>query len=459
MASAASTERLDLAEKVKRAVEVYVYGYPLVYNVDEMKKFPAGEATLVSDQARGYNDFGKARALLDPSVKFVSPNNDTLYLIGVVDVGGGPVVLHVPDLSGRYYVLQFVDAWTNNFAYVGRRATGTKEGDFLLTPVGYDGPVPDGMSVIEAPSRVFVVLGRIQTNGVDDVPAVQTLQDQFRLTPFSDSPRGPGAGAPVGIPEPASGVADDLLFWEKFRVALAAFPPPSGDKEFVEAAAEFGLTDDASPYTNPDAGLRGRLIEAEKQAKALIDKVSKTSLNIVDGWSSAKHVFDYNLDRCGPGTLDTPEWKIADRKRAYVVRAVAARLGMWGNHGYEADPALLWQDANGDVLDGSRRYELTLSPPPPVEAFWSLTMYAEPDYYLVENPLDRYSIGDRTPGLQVADDGSITIYMQHTSPGADKESNWLPAPAGKFRPLLRAYQPGQAIQDGTYKLPTVSRLD
>jgi hypothetical protein len=447
------------ADKVKRAVEVYVYGYPLVYGLDEMKKFPAGDAALVSNQARGYNDFGKARALLDPSVKFVSPNNDTLYLIGVVDVGGGPVVLHVPDLSGRYYVLQFIDAWTNNFAYVGRRATGTKEGNFFLTPVGYDGPAPDGMSVIEAPSRVFVAGGRIQTNGVGDLPAVHALQDQFRLTPFSDSQGGSDAGGAVGIPEPTSGVPDDLLFWEKFRVALAAFPPPSGDKEFVEAAAEFGLSDGASAYTNPDAELRGVLSEAEKQAKALIDELSETSIKIVDGWSSAKHAVDYNLDRCGPGTLDTPEWKIADRKRAYVVRAAAARFGLWGNHGYEADYELLWQDENGDLLDGSHRYELTLSPPPPVDAFWSLTMYDEPDYYLVENSLNRYSIGDRTPGLQVADDGSITIYMQHASPGTDKESNWLPAPTGKFRPILRAYQPGQAIQDGAYKLPTVSRLD
>ncbi len=177
----------------------------------------------------------------------------------------------------------------------------------------------------------------------------------------------------------------------------------------------------------------------------------------MDGWQSVLHVFDYNLVRLGPGTLDTPEWKIADRMTAYVTRAVAARAGLWGNHGYEADYEVLWQDEHGDFLDGSHAYELTLSPPPPVAAFWSLTMYDRPDYYLVANPISRYSIGDRTPGLRVSDDGSVTIYMQHDSPGLDRESNWLPAPAGPFRPVLRAYQPDPALLNGTYKLPKVKR--
>ena len=126
---------------------------------------------------------------------------------------------------------------------------------------------------------------------------------------------------------------------------------------------------------------------------------------------------------------------------------------LWANHGYEADYEILWQDGDGEFLDGSHTYELTLSQPPPVGAFWSLTMYDEPNYYLVANPIDHYSIGDRTPGLQYGDDGSLTIYMQHSSPGPEKESNWLPAPPGAFRPVLRAYKPGTAILDGTKTSP------
>jgi hypothetical protein len=445
------------AERIERAAETFVYGYPLVYNMDELAKLPAGEATAFGRQVLPYNQFGKARELLDPTVEFVSPNNDTLYLLAVGDLGQGPLVLHAPDTNDRYYVLQFVDAWTNNFAYVGRRATGTKEGEFLLAPSGYHGVVPDQMRVIEAPSRSFAIVGRIQVNGKEDLPAVHALQDQFKITPLSVHQGGASPAAPTGIPAPDAAVGKDLAFWEKFRVGLAAFPPPAADKDFVEAAAEFGATDVDSPYVRPDPGLSDLLVEAEKIGRALIEDLGKKVIKIEDGWASALHAFDYNLDRCGPGTLDTPQWKIADRTKAYVTRAIAARIGLWGNHGYEADYEVLWQDEHGDFLDGSHAYELRLSPPPPAQAFWSLTMYDEPDYHLVANPIDRYSIGDRTPGLRLNSDRSVTIHMQSDSPGPDKEANWLPSPPGRFRPILRAYQPDQAILDGTYKLPKVRR--
>ena len=190
----------------------------------------------------------------------------------------------------------------------------------------------------------------------------------------------------------------------------------------------------------------------------MIEKLAGASAEPVNGWSTAMHMFDYNLDHLGPGTIDSPEWKIADRKKAYVTRAVIARAGLWGNHGYEANYNFAWQDENGDDLDGSRAYELTLVPPP-VEAFWSLTMYDFPNFYLVANPIDRYAIGDRTPGLKYGNDGSVTIYMARNSPGEDKTSNWLPAPDGRFRPILRMYQPAKEILDGTYVLPGITRVD
>lgn len=175
-------------------------------------------------------------------------------------------------------------------------------------------------------------------------------------------------------------------------------------------------------------------------------------------WSSARHIFDYNLDRLGPGTIDTPEWKIADRRTAYMTRALAARAGLWGNHGYEADYELVYQDADGAALTGEHRYEVTFSPPPPAEAFWSLTMYDMPDFYLVDNPINRYSIGDRTPGLIYAADGSVTIYLQANDPGDERSANWLPTPTGRFRPILRMYQPGPSVLDGTYRFPKITRV-
>ena len=130
------------ADKVKRAAETYIYGYPLVYNLDEIAKFPAGTSGLLVRNAAPYNHFGRVRELATPDTDFVTPNNDTLYMGAAVDVGEGPLVLSVPDTDGRYYVLQFIDAWSNNFAYIGRRATGTQAGTFLLVPADYAGPVP-----------------------------------------------------------------------------------------------------------------------------------------------------------------------------------------------------------------------------------------------------------------------------------------------------------------------------
>ena len=150
-------------EQVKEAAEAYIYGYPLVYDLQEVAEFVEGGGSLPIQAP--YNTFGYARRLLGPETKFVSPNNDTLYVIAMLDVRQGPVVLHVPDTHDRYYVLQFVDAWSNNFAYIGRRATGTAEAEFLLTDRDYDGPVPDGMTVVAAPSGVFSIVGLVQVDG------------------------------------------------------------------------------------------------------------------------------------------------------------------------------------------------------------------------------------------------------------------------------------------------------
>lgn len=431
------------------AMTSFIYGYPLVYDLDEVAGFVQGGGHL--PVSAPWNTFGYARDLLGPETKFVSPNNDTLYVMAMCDVRDNPVTLEVPATGSRYYVLQFVDAWTNNFAYVGRRATGTDAGRFLLTAADHDGEVPDGTTVIKAPTGVFTIVGRVQVDGPDDLAAVRALQDEFRL--ISHDPTIVPAGVPVADPA----VGDDLRWWETFRVQLAAFPPPAGDAEFFATCERLGLTDERTPYADPSPELRALLVEAERSGRETIDALMAGGSNLVNGWREAAHFFDYNLDFFEVGTVDAPEWKIADRTTAYATRAVAARAGLWGNHGYEADYLITFVDSDGAQLNGAHTYELRLETPPPVEAFWSLTMYDTPDFYLVDNPIDRYSIGDRTPGLVTAADGSITLLLQAESPGADLEANWLPTPAGDYRPIMRLYQPGPDVLAGHFELPPIRR--
>ncbi len=447
----ACERRLMDKQRVEAATQMYVYGYPLVYCLKEVGGFAEGHSSLPLSSP--WNRFGSARELLGPETTFVSPNNDTLYVLAALDLRSGPQVLHVPDTADRYYVLQFVDAWTNNFAYIGRRATGTSERRFLLAGPNDSTAAPEGMEVVRAPTDVAMIVGRVQVNGAADAPAVHAIEDQFTLTPLNE---GPAEGAPIPEPDPA--VPEALEWWDRFRVELAAFPPPAADAPLLAIAETLGLTASESPYVDADPELAEALVAGAKAGQEMIETLAKGGTPAASGWASALHSFDYNTDSFGVGTIDAPEWRIDDRATAYATRAAAARGGLFGNHGYEANYEMVWVDADGEQLNGSRRYELRLEATPPVEAFWSLTMYSVPKFVLVANPIDRYSIGDRTPGLQFAEDGSLTIYLQRESPGADKESNWLPTPEGDFRPIMRMYQPEPEVLAGDYALPAIQRV-
>jgi hypothetical protein len=463
VAPTAATVSAGTAEQVKLAAEAFLYGYPLVYGLHEIDAFARGGGRFPVQAP--YNAFGHVRALAGPEFKFVSPNNDTCYSIAACDVGNGPLVLEVPDTHDRYYVLQFVDAWSNNFAYIGRRATGTKAARYLLAPAGYDGKAPEGMQVVHTPTGIFIIVGRLAVDGAVDLPVVHALQDALKLTPLSvyQGAAATAAEAPAssaGIPGGDERVGEELEWWERFRVLLQAFPPPEADAPFLQICRQLGLLETESPFVNPDPAMAAVLVQGAKAGQAKVEELMMQVHATPAGWQNILHLFDYNLDYFEVGALDDPAWKIEDRTKAYATRAVAARAGLWGNHGYEAVYSAVWVDGDGQKLDCAHQYELYLKQQPPVDAFWSLTMYDVPEFYLVGNPINRYSIGDRTPGLRCADDGSLTIYIQRDSPGPDKESNWLPTPeSGVFRPLMRLYQPKEAILDGSYALPAIKRLD
>jgi len=334
----------------------------------------------------------------------------------------------------------------------------------LLSGPDWDGVVPEGLTLIQAPTNLFSIIGRYAVNGSDDIPNVARLQAETWVTPLSRYPNPPMTeGRAFGDRDVApwdQRVPDELAFWEKFRSWMQRFPPGAGDAQFIESLAPLGLTAAVSPYVNADPVLAKLLTEGARTGQSEIERVSKEGLgHPVNGWISALHTFDYNLEHFGVGTIDTPQWIIAERRNAYMLRAAAARGGLWGNHGYEAVYAMNFVDNANEQLTGSRSYVLHFDQTPPVDAFWSLTMYGIPEFYLVENPINRYSIGDRTPGLRYNPDGSLDIFIQHQAPDGDRASNWLPAPAGDFRPLIRMYQARADVLNGTYTLPAFTRVE
>lgn len=432
-------------------IQAYLYGFPLVFNLDQVTRYTT--TGVGSNPAAPFNAFSHARTLAGPADTFVTINNDTLYSMAQVDLSVGPVELRVPDTAGRYYVLQFVDAWTNNFAYVGHRATGTRAGTFLLVPPSWDGDTGDAV-VIRFPTTVASIVGRWAVSGDDELPAVHALQDATTLTP-----RNPDA-APAGLALPDPGVPESALFLEKLRVWSQQFPPAPRDRPLQASLASTGIAVVGdSPYASialsDAARLVGDLEAAQQSLHSFLTHGSSPELN---GWKLTFHAFDYNLDYFEIGALDDDRFKIVDPEVRIPERAAAARGGLWGNHAYEAAYIVSYVDDHGDQLTGERTYTLRLDPEPPVSAFWSLTMYSVPDFYLVENPIERYSIGDRTPGLVRDEDGALTITISHERPADERAAaNWLPSPAGDFRPVMRMYEPAPAVLEGRYTVPAITR--
>jgi hypothetical protein len=236
------------AELASLAADAFIYGFPLVFDLQQVARFT--REGMGSVAAVPFNVLSHAAALAGPDEKFVSINNDTMYSIANIDASRGPVRLDVPDAAGRYYVMQFVDAWTDNFAYVGHRATGTGAGSFLLVPPGWQGEAPDGVTLIRLPTAVATIVGRWAVNGESDLPAVRALQQGLKLTPSA-----PGDG----LPEPEPRVPDDLRFFEEMRVWMRAFPPAERDLRYQQRFAPLGLLAPDSPYVDPDSDLAAAL--------------------------------------------------------------------------------------------------------------------------------------------------------------------------------------------------------
>lgn len=428
------------------AEEAVVYSFPL-YEMSRMRAATSPQRTDVAGEApkphRWCNVFTHARQLLGAGKsRVVTPNNDTLYTNAWLDLGDGPLVIDVPDTAGRYYVLGLLDFYTNPFAHIGQRLTGTAARSFLVTAPGWRGELPaafrEAGAHIEAPTRWLWVIGRILVDGPQDVQAVNALQDGFLVRTLDDWRSGKASMPKCFDPacDPKAPLSAEH-FAAQVNRALRENPPPARDAALLARFAALGL--------GPDAGAL-----SETQCNVLQEALDAVLPRLRNAQSGAT---------ASTGWVQMPlvEGSFGDD---HLARALVALKYIGMLESREATYPLAWHDASGRKLDGSGRYTLRFAPGnlPPVEAFWSLTMYDSRDYMLVGNPIDRYAIGDRTPALRRDADSGLTLHIQHARPeGEAAQANWLPAPEGAFYLCLRAYVPREEMLDGRYALPALVR--
>ncbi|MEV0008431.1 DUF1254 domain-containing protein [Streptomyces sp. NPDC047973] len=438
------------------AADAYVYGSPLVRTLYFVQScLQEGYGTTAPAP---FNAFAHADGPATPGTPVPYAPADLVDALAQLDLSGGPVRLHVPDTDGAYYVLRFTDAWGNSFAYLGSRATGTGKGDWLIVPPGWSGTVPDELSgVIDAPTSVVSVVGHLACDGPGDMPRVRALQQEFTLTHLGDRAHR------TGLPAPESGVPRELRFFEELRVWMADFPASAADRAHQDRFQPLGLLEEGvSPYVSAGPGLVRALGRGLALGRLRVEEAARRVVSMPTGpygsWRTIGHLRDHNVDHLGVGTLAAPEWKIADREASYLVRAVAARRGHRLPHGYEAVYATTARDSGGQPLSGAHAYVLRLAPPPPVRAFWSLTVYDSPGGRLVPDAAGRFAVGSRTPGLAYGADGSLTLHLSVSPPGDPRAAaNWLPVPPGAFRAVMRLHVPAQPVLDGSYVLPAFGR--
>ena len=428
------------AEARAIAEEAYVFGFALV---EHNKAIWAYGVEPRSPKYAGFNAIRNETKLYGPEdTAVVSANNDTLYTSAVMDLRAEPVVLQVPAVTDRYYSFMLVDMVTDNFDYIGSRATGTKAGTYAVTGPGWKGHLPNGMVRVSAPTWLVLGVGRTELRGEADIPAVQAVQAGYKLMPLSKFTGQPAPPAPPKIDFPAfldakKATTEQFIQYLNFMMQWQVFP-----------AVEFPLLDKFARI-----GIApGRSFKAADLSPAIFKAVE-------EGMAAGREKVSHEADTLGQRVNG---WNLSPLNggefgQDYLTRSAAAWKYIYINSAAEAIYPTANVDGNGNQLDGKNRYVLTFAKGalPPVNYFWSLTMYDAKTQVPVHNPIERYSIGDRTPGFKKAADGSLTVCIQHESPGKKSESNWLPAPSAPFYVILRAYGPKPEILSGSYKIPPV----
>lgn len=445
--SALSAQTPDISPAQARTIakEAYIYGFPMVdsYRIQHAYFVDRSSAEFKAP----WNTIANVDRVYTPKDRAIqTPNSDTPYSFVGADLRAEPLVLTMPEVeNGRYFVAQFMDLYTHNFDYVGTRTTGNGAARYLLAGPNWKGMPPKGIrSVIRSETELAMVFYRTQLFEPADIENVRKVQAGYKvqtLSEFLGLPSPPNAPA-IGFVAPLTAAEERTSpeFFNVLNFLLQFAPVDRSEQELRARFARLGI----APDKTFDA------------AKMNPDLRAAVEAGMADAWREYAAL---------PAHLTSADFfgRRETLKNNYLYRMAGAVRGIYGNSKDEAIYRGFMADASGEALDGSKaRYALRFAPGqlPPVNAFWSLTMYDRPARMLVANPLDRYLINSpMLPTLKRDADGGITIHVQRESPGPDKEANWLPAPDGPFIIALRAYWPQAALMDGTWQQPRMTRID
>lgn len=447
LGAASPAAALTPAEATALGTEAYVYGYPLVTMEMTRRVMTNVEQPVGTRAPMGH----LIRMRAYPTAKFrdvTAPNADTLYTTAWLDVGAEPWILSLPDAHDRYYLMPMLDGWTEVFEVPGKRTTGTRAQVYAITGPGWKGTLPPGVVQYESPTSLVWLLGRIYCTGTpEDYEAVHAMQDAISLVPLSSY--GKPYTPPPGKVDPAIDMKtpvrdqvnalDAAAYFGMLAALMEANPPAAADAPMVAKLAKLGIVP-GQPFdiTKLDPAAADALRAVPKPTFAKILAYFEEAGRNENGWVFTTRTGIYGTD--------------------YLNRAMITAIGLGANRPEDAVYPASERDAQGQPYDGNKRYVIHFAKGelPPVKGFWSLTMYDE-QMFFVDNPLDRYTLSARD-ALQANADGSVDLYLQHEHPGPEKEANWLPAPAGRFVPMLRLYWPKDtppSILDGSWRVPAV----
>ena len=434
------------------AKEAYVYGFPLVVNYKTMYLYAVNPNS--PEYKGGFNYLACAARVYTPQDKaIVTPNSDTPYCMYWGDMRTEPLVLTVPEMEkNRFYQVQLIDLYTHNFAYVGTVSKGNVPGNYLITGPGWNGDVPKGIKeVIPCETSILFSIIRTQLFNPQDIARVKEIQAKYKFQPLSAflGTSAPQAAPAVTFPDWNEGDQFDANAFEYVNFVLSFTETNPDEKELMKRFAKIGVgTSDAFDLNQFRPEIQKGIKEGVQDGFAEIEEFIRKYAS--DPLASAK-IF---------GTREFLKESAAKNyglANFYVLRAVAAHTGLYGNSGKEAMYPTYFTDSDGQVPDAAKNnYQITFAEGelPPVNAFWSLTMYDGRTQLLIENPLNRYLLNSTMMDrLIMGKDGSLTLYIQKDSPGKKLEPNWLPAPDGPFYLVLRLYGPQDAALSGEWVNP------